>query len=123
MDRASIPDISPAVLMPIRKTALKYQIFPGNNSNLVKRVFTEGNKQRALIWIETQNLTQSHFHFRWAPTSKQINFDRLSHNFVQTVNHFEGHIELTRKHDLFKNIKHYMEHKQMEYSIFKFMPL
>ena len=56
--------------MPIRKTALKYQIFPGNNSNLVKRVFTEGNKQRALIWIETQNLTQSHFHFRWAPVSR-----------------------------------------------------
>ena len=49
---------------------MKYQIYPGNNGALVKRVFTEGCEQRSLLWIEASNLQQSHFHFRWAPVSR-----------------------------------------------------
>ena len=61
-----------------------------------------------MMWFETTNLQQSYFHFRWAPISKQINYDRLSVNFLQTVNHLEGHHEISRKHDLFKNVQNYL---------------
>ena len=57
----------------------KFQILPGNNSNLIRRVF---NETRCQSWVELANQTQSHFHFRWSPTSRPINFERLSHNFI-----------------------------------------
>mmetsp|Transcript_17227 Transcript_17227/g.26610 ORF Transcript_17227/g.26610 Transcript_17227/m.26610 type:complete len:103 (+) Transcript_17227:317-625(+) len=65
------------------------------------------------MWCEAPNIQQSHFHFRWAPVSRQVNFDRLSHNMLQVVNHFEGHTEISRKHELFKNVKHHLERQQM----------
>jgi len=49
---------------------LKYQIFPGNNGALVKRVMAQGCPKRAMMWFETNNLQQSYFHFRWAPLSR-----------------------------------------------------
>ena len=61
---------------------MKYQIYPGNNGALVKRVFNDGCPERAKLWIEASNLQQSHFHFRWAPVSRMIEFDRLSRNFI-----------------------------------------
>jgi hypothetical protein len=57
------------------------------------------------MWQESVNIQQSHFHFRWAPVSKGISFDRLGGNMKQMVNHLEGHYELSRKDELFKNIK------------------
>ncbi len=79
----------------------------GNNSQLVRRVMqTTG---RSAYWQELTSQTSSHFHFRWAPVSKQVNYERLSFNnfFAQITNHVEGHAELSRKHDLFKNMKAY----------------
>lgn len=87
----------------------KFQIFPGNNSELVERVFTEGCPRRSEVWYDLGNKQQNHYHFRWAPISKSINFERLSHNFTQIANHFEGHAELSRKHELFKNIRYHIE--------------
>ena len=84
----------------------------GNNGKLVSRVMEEGCPARAMIWYEAPNLQQSHFHFRWAPTSKGVNFDRLSHNMLQITNHFESHGEISRKHELFKNVKLYCEKSQ-----------
>lgn len=57
------------------------------------------------------NNQQSHYHFRWAPTSRTINFERLSHNFGQMANHFEHHSEITTKNELFKNWKHYSDER------------
>ena len=91
-----------------KRGTLKYQVYPGNNGALVKRVMENGCPIRAQLWISAPNLQQSHFHFRWAPVSKQIQFDRLNHNFMQIVNHFEGHIELSRKQTLFKNVCNYL---------------
>lgn len=52
----------------------------------------------------------SHFHLRWAPVSRQINFERLSSSlFSQVVNHYEGHAEITTKNKLFKNITKYAD--------------
>ena len=76
------------------------------------------------------NKQQNHYHFRWAPTSKGINFDRLSHNFVQVANHLEGHSELSRKHELFKNIRSHLDglhklyrHEAPHPMLFQVMPL
>jgi len=45
---------------------------------------------------------------RWSPTSKSINFDRLSNNlFTQMVNHYEGHAEITTKDLLLKNVQNW----------------
>ena len=80
-------------------------MLPGNNSQLVRRVLLESRRSD---WEELASSTGSHFHFRWAPVSKQINFDRLSFNFFsQCANHVEGHGELSRKHELFRNLRSY----------------
>ena len=90
----------------------------GNNAALVKRVMAE---TRSYLWTEMQNNQQSHFHFRWAPVSRAINFDRLSHNFGQMVNHFEYHAEITTKNELFKNLKAFYDEKQQ--NAFHTLPL
>jgi hypothetical protein len=60
----------------------------------------------------------SHFHLRWSPVSKGINFERMSQNlFSQMVNHFEGHAEITTKNKLFKNITKW--HDENSVSVFK----
>jgi len=33
---------------------------------------------------------------------------------MQSVNHFEGHTEISRKHELFKNIKQHLEKIQLQ---------
>ena len=101
-----------------RSRQFKYQVLSGNNGALVRRVMQE---TRGYLWLEMTNNQQNHFHFRWAPTSRNINFDRLSHNFVQTVNHVEGHHEITTKNELFKNVKNYFDERNM--NAFYAMPI
>lgn len=67
------------------------------------------------------NTQQNHFHFRWAPVSRQINFDRLSYNFVQMANHVEGHHEITNKNDLFRNVKNFLDERNL--NAFHVMPI
>ena len=67
---------------------------------------------RSHLWQELGNNSVSHYHFRWCPVSKSINFERLSHNFVQMANHFENHGEISTKNELFKNVKHYHDERQ-----------
>lgn len=57
---------------------LKFMIVPGNNANLIKRVFAES---RSSNWNEVQAVPQHTrtpvseiWQFKWAPISKQINF-------------------------------------------------
>ena len=91
-----------------RGRLFKYQVFGGNNGQLIKRVMAE---TRSYLWVEMGNNQQSHYHFRWAPVSRQINFERLSLNFGQMVNHFENHQEITTKNELFKNLKQYSDER------------
>ena len=44
--------------------------------------------------------------------SKQVNFERLSHSFLQMVNHFEYHAEITTKNELFRNVKAHYDDRQ-----------
>ena len=76
---------------------------------------------RSYLWAEMVNNQQSHYHFRWSPVSRQINFERLSHNFGQMVNHFEHHHEITTKNELFKNLKTCSDEKQQ--NAFHLIPL
>ena len=76
---------------------------------------------RSHLWTELTNNQQNHFHFRWAPVSKQINFERVSYNFVQIVNHVEGHQEITTKNDLFKNVKNFLDERNL--NAFHVMPI
>ena len=92
-----------------RGRLFKYQVFNGNNAALIKRVMQE---TRSYLWVEMTNNQQSHYHFRWAPVSRSINFERLSHNFGQMVNHFEHHQEITTKNELFKNWKLHSDEKR-----------
>ncbi len=101
-----------------RGRQFKYQVLSGNNGALVKRVMQE---TRSNLWIELQNSQVSHFHFRWTPVSRQINFERISHNFVQMVNHVEGHHEITTKNELFKNVKNYFDERNL--NSFHVMPI
>lgn len=80
-----------------KRMICKYQIYPANNGALVRRVMDHGCPYRKQVWIQASNLTQSHFHFRWAPSSRLINFDRFNQSFTQIANHFEGHQEISRK--------------------------
>jgi hypothetical protein len=96
----------------------KYQVINGNNGALVRRVLTE---TRANLWVEMGNNQLNHFHFRWAPVSKGINFERLSYNFVQMANHVEGHHEVTTKNELFKNVKNFMDDRNL--NAFNVMPI
>ena len=114
-------------ISPQYNPTLKYQILHGNNSKLIKRVLTVTRNEH---WFETPSTIDStttnvrtqisHFHLRWAPTSKSINFERLATNlFVQMVNHYEGHNEITTKNKLFKNIKAW--HAERGEQVFKEM--
>ena len=101
---------------------------PGNNHNLVERVFREGCPNRAEKWYECSNKNASHYHFRWSPLSNKINFDRLSYNFTQIANKFEGHPEISRKHDLFKNLKSHLDfqfikQRRQDQLLFSIVPL
>lgn len=77
--------------------------------------------ERSTYWSEMSNQQSSNFHFRWAPISKSLNFERLGHNFPQMVNHLEGHSEISRKDELFRNLKQYVE--GINENVFSVMPL
>lgn len=79
------------------------------------------HETRSQLWVELSNNQQNHYHFRWAPISKNINFERLSYNFVQMVNHVEGHHEVSTKNELFHNVKNFMDERNL--NVFHCMPI
>lgn len=76
---------------------------------------------RGNLWVEMENNTQSHFHFKWVPLSRGVNFERLSHSFMQMANHIEGHHEVSTKNELFKNVKDYFDERNL--NAFNVMPI
>ena len=101
----------------------KYQIYPAKNGARVKTVMDNRCSIRKQMWIQASNLTQSHFHFRWATSSRLINFDRFNQNFMQVANHYEGHFEVSRKHELYNNVRQHLESKASNCKIFNMMPV
>jgi hypothetical protein len=57
-------------------------------------------------WIELPN-TSPAFNFKWQPISWGIKFDSLNTTagIKQIVNHFEFHIELSKKSNVFINMQ------------------
>ena len=77
----------------------------GNNSGLVNRILTSRENWQE---IEYQHLTL--FSFKWAPTSKFINFDSLGlHGQRKLVNHLERHDLITTKDQLYLNMHKFCE--------------
>lgn len=110
---AEVVSTLPAVLELI---SLKYVIYPGNNSRLIGKLMS-----RRATWTEGQ-ASEACTHFAWHPTSRTVRFDRLvPYQSVQTVNHFEGHFELSNKLNLFLNLQHYCERRGL--NILELMPL
>lgn len=96
--------------------SLKYVVYPGNNSRLIAKLMS-----RRATWTEGQ-VSEMCLHFAWHPTSRTVRFDRLvPYQSVQTVNHFEGHFELSNKLNLFLNLQRYCERREL--NILEFMPL
>jgi Tubulin-tyrosine ligase family len=93
-----IPD---TVKNPVMK--LKYLIFKGNNSELIKDTMKKREQ-----WVEGYYCITSTVSFIWQPTSTGIKFDRLKPYLpVQLINHFENHFELSNKINLYRNLSKY----------------
>ena len=56
------------------------------------------------------------YHFKWAPISSLVRFDSKG-----VVNHFEGHIELSTKERLLKNLHVYCELNKL--NVFDIVPV
>ena len=84
-------------------STLKYVIFYGNNSEVIKNSI----KKRA-SWEEIPSIEHANAHFIWQPLSKNLRFDRLLPYLPkQAANHFENHFELTDKKNLYRNLSQY----------------
>lgn len=75
--------------------------------------------ETAALTDQLRSTTISHFHLRWTPVSKQINFSRINALFTQMVNHFEGHTEVTTKNKMFRNVQQW--HDDRSLSVFREM--
>ena len=65
----------------------RFSMVKGNNSALVKLVLTSREN-----WQELEQKHLSLFHFKWAPTSRYINFEQQGmHGQKKLVNHIERH--------------------------------
>jgi Tubulin-tyrosine ligase family len=96
---------------------LKYLVYPGNNSNLIKSVME--NKHN---WVEGDYLLPNDANFVWHPTSKTVKFRRLAPYLPsQIANHFENHHEITNKMNLFENLSAYCN--QSSLYIYNMMPI
>ena len=100
-----------------KTTNFTYHIMPGNNSKLIERCILNRDN-----WIKTSDDRKEFANLIWTPLSSQINFN--SHSlvgYVQFVNHFEYHNELTNKSKTFINLLRYCEFNEID--LFSFYPL
>ena len=109
--------MSKPVLDPCEEGNYKFVVCQGNNSGLVKRVL-----KRREHWSELNDKSTSLFNFKWAPNSKQCNYELLSINGQKNiVNHFENHENLTSKDGLFISMHKYCE--SIRQNVFQYMPV
>ena len=97
---------------------LYYVIGPGNASYLVKNCMLHRTN-----WKESYSYVTNLFNFKWLSVSHGIDFFNLSKsgNIKQIVNHFENHICISNKANLFLNMMNYCEQRKI--SVFKYIPL
>ena len=96
---------------------LYYAIGPGNASYLVKNCMLHRTN-----WKESYSYVTNLFNFKWLSVSHGIDFFNLSKsaNIKQIVNHFENHICISNKANLFLNMMDYCEQRKI--SVFKYIP-
>ena len=94
----------------------KYIILSGNNSDVVKRVM-----EARPSWVQIKS-SQTLYHFKWSPVSRQIKFDFLcKHGQKNLVNHFENHSLITTKDQLYHNMQKLSENLHQD--VFDYLPL
>ena len=94
----------------------KYILLGGNNHDVVRRVM---DTRPSWACIKS---SQTLYHFKWAPVSRQIKFDFLcKHGQKNLVNHFENHALISTKDQLFHNMTKLTEN--MHTDVFDFMPI
>jgi hypothetical protein len=95
----------------------RFSFVKGNNSGLVKRVLMSRD-----YWQELEEKHLTLYSFRWAPTSKCINFDQLgAHGQKKLVNHIDQHHLLTTKDQLFLNFQKFCEGSKL--NVFQYLPI
>ena len=92
-----------------------YIIRPENCGYLVKNCFKHRKN-----WKELENLESKNFNFKWQQNNYGINFNLLSINQKQLVNHFEYKNVISNKANLFLNMMEYAE--MQDINIFKYVP-
>lgn len=75
------------------------------------------------MWSEMEtSYISSLFHFKWAPVSRQLNFDLLSgHGHKAIVNHFENHHLLSQKDQLYAHMLRFSEQNKL--NVFQSLPI
>jgi hypothetical protein len=71
-------------------------------------------------WKECQSSVTTLFNFKWQQNIIGLDFCSLCKTIKQTVNHFENHMQISNKCNLFINLMKYCEAKGLE--AFKYMP-
>ena len=91
-------------------TRLKYLIFKGNNSEVIRDALKTREQ-----WTEGHYSITCTVNFIWHPLSTGIKFDRLKSFLpVQLVNHFEFHSELSNKISLYRNLSKYCKKNSID---------
>lgn len=95
----------------------RFSFIKGNNSALVKRCLLTRD-----YWQELEEKHLTLYSFKWAPTSKYINFDQLgAHGQKKLVNHIDQHGLLTTKDQLYLNFQKYCESSKS--NVFQYLPI
>ena len=94
-----------------------YLIFPGNASYLIKNCMCHRTN-----WKEAFSNVTSIFNFKWHQLSYGIDFGTLGKigSEKQMVNHYENHIVISNKANMFINLMNYCEIRKI--SVFKYAP-
>ena len=82
---------------------MRFLIYPGNNSKLVKRMFA---RRRDWMKVKTEKEAPN---FIWKPTSGGLKFEKASARLPLILNHFESHSEISQKDRLYLNFKEFCE--------------
>ena len=96
---------------------LYYLILPGNASYLIKNCMCHRIK-----WREAFSYASNLFNFKWQQISYGIDYTGLGRYGAirQVVNHYENHCSISNKANMFMNLMHYCEQRNI--SVFKYVP-
>jgi hypothetical protein len=106
----------PGIPIKIELHILKFLVFPGNNSELIRMAMCRRG------WVEEMTEKSSACQLIWKPNSQGLQFDRaLMGSTCQFINHFEKHSALSNKANLLNNLKGYCD--RFKKNVFDYIPI